>query len=145
MTENTAFPGKKKIWGIGLYLILMTTGLYLAFSHWAYDDPFITYRYADHIRQGAGFVYNLDERVLSTTTPLFALILAVLGCFSVDLQQLANLIGAFSLAAGVHEKDLTLSQQPGGLTRRHIRHIRKIRLVFAIHAVNPVFFIFFRK
>ena len=47
-----------------------------------------------------GFVYNSGERVLSTTTPLFAILLALLGTIWPDLPHLANLIGAFSLALG---------------------------------------------
>jgi hypothetical protein len=83
-----------------IYLASVTITLYWAFSHFAYDDPFITYRYAENLRRGLGFVYNPGERVLSTTTPLFALLLALLGNIWPDLPQLANLISAFSLAVG---------------------------------------------
>ncbi|HEX7972947.1 MAG TPA: hypothetical protein VF498_00940 [Anaerolineales bacterium] len=83
-----------------LYLLCGTLILYLLFSNQAYDDPFITYRYAANLAHGLGFVYNPGERVLSTTTPLFALLLALLSAFSADLPHLANLIGAFSLALG---------------------------------------------
>lgn len=38
------------------------------------DDQFILYRYIDHIAAGQGFVYNLGERVLGATTPLFTLL-----------------------------------------------------------------------
>lgn len=41
-----------------------------------FDDAFITFRYARNISQGAGFVYNIDQQVLGTTSPLYALILA---------------------------------------------------------------------
>jgi len=74
--------------------------LYAAFRHWAYDDPFITYRYAENLRSGLGFVYNPGERVLSTTTPLYALLLAGLGYLWSDLPHLSNLISAVSLAIG---------------------------------------------
>jgi 4-amino-4-deoxy-L-arabinose transferase-like glycosyltransferase len=40
------------------------------------DDAFITYRYARSLTSGAGFVYNLGEKVLGTTTPLYTLILS---------------------------------------------------------------------
>jgi hypothetical protein len=74
--------------------------LFFAFYNWHYDDPFITYRYAENLAHGLGFVYNEGERVLSTTTPLFAILLALLSHFESDLPHLANLIGAFSLAVG---------------------------------------------
>lgn len=40
------------------------------------DDQFILYRYIDHIAFGNGFVYNLGEKVLGSTTPLFTLVAA---------------------------------------------------------------------
>ncbi len=42
------------------------------------DDQFILYRYIDNIAAGHGFVYNLGQRVLGSTTPLFTLIASVL-------------------------------------------------------------------
>ncbi len=41
------------------------------------DDAFITFRYAENIAYGKGFVYNTGERVLGTTTPLFTLLLSL--------------------------------------------------------------------
>ena len=46
------------------------------------DDSYITYRYARNILAGDGFVYNPGERVLGTTTPLYTLILTVLGAIT---------------------------------------------------------------
>ena len=81
-----------------LYLLLVSGALYILFSRWAYDDPFITFRYAQNLRQGLGFVYNPGEQVQSTTTPLFAILLAVLSYLWDDLPQLAVFIGCVSLA-----------------------------------------------
>jgi uncharacterized membrane protein len=39
------------------------------------DDAYITFRYARHLAQGQGFVYNPGEQVLGTTTPLYTLLL----------------------------------------------------------------------
>jgi hypothetical protein len=83
-----------------LYVGLVTTSLYLVYSQWAYDDPFITYRYAQNLAAGNGFVYNPGERILSTTTPLFTLLLAALSPLWNDLPHLANLISALSMAIG---------------------------------------------
>jgi hypothetical protein len=85
---------------IFLYLIGVSALLFALFSRHNYDDPFITYRYADNLRHGLGFVYNPGERVQSTTTPLFTLILAGLSWVWSDMPHLANLIGAFSTAMG---------------------------------------------
>jgi len=86
--------------GTMIYFVLTTGGIYYLFRNWAYDDPFITYRYAQNIVNGLGFVYNPGERVLSTTTPLFTLLLAALSPLWNDLPRLANLIGAMSIALG---------------------------------------------
>jgi len=43
------------------------------------DDSFITYRYTRNILAGNGFVYNPGERVLGTTTPLYTVLLVMLG------------------------------------------------------------------
>lgn len=43
-----------------------------------YEDAFISFRYAENLASGNGFVFNLGEKVLGTTTPLFTLLLAVM-------------------------------------------------------------------
>lgn len=43
------------------------------------DDAYITFRYAENLLAGLGFVYNAGERVLGTTTPLYTLLLAAGG------------------------------------------------------------------
>lgn len=45
-------------------------------SQQPFDDAYITFRYARNISQGLGFVYNLGENVLGTTTPLYTLLLS---------------------------------------------------------------------
>jgi hypothetical protein len=59
-----------------------------AFALWLYfrletgivlEDAWITYRYAENLASGAGFVFNPGERVLGTTTPLLTLLLAACG------------------------------------------------------------------
>ncbi len=44
----------------------------------AFDDAFITYRYAAHLQDGLGLVYNPGEWVLGTTAPLYAILLGAL-------------------------------------------------------------------
>jgi hypothetical protein len=66
------------------------------------DDALITFRYAENIAAGKGFVYNPGEKVLGTTAPLLALLLALLiklklSCFlgAFVLNSLADLATAF--------------------------------------------------
>ncbi len=51
--------------------------LFAAFTRLTYEDALITMRYAENLAAGHGFVYNIGERVLGTTTPLFTLLLAL--------------------------------------------------------------------
>ncbi|MDE3090535.1 MAG: hypothetical protein KGJ80_14230, partial [Chloroflexota bacterium] len=82
------------------YLFVVTGVLFEEFSHWFYDDPFVTYRYAENLMHGLGFVYNPGQRVLSTTTPLFTILLALGGNLWSDLPRLAILLGGLSLGVG---------------------------------------------
>jgi hypothetical protein len=96
---------------IPLLAIIITTVqvvfLIWRFSSWYYDDPFITYRYAFNLIQGIGFVYNPGERVLSTTTPFFALLLAGFGTIWSDLPKVATLLGClFTGLSGLFFWDL---------------------------------------
>lgn len=56
------------------------------------DDAYITFRYAVNIGTGHGFVYNVGERVLGTTTPLFALILAPFTRFGMHPDTVATFL-----------------------------------------------------
>jgi hypothetical protein len=58
--------------GVSLYITLKI-------GDKTYDDAYITFRYAHNLASGNGFVYNVGDRVLGTTTPLFTLVLALLG------------------------------------------------------------------
>lgn len=83
-----------------IYLLAVSGLIFQSFASYVYDDPFITYRYADNLRSGLGFVYNPNERVLSTTTPLFTILFGLLGIIWKDTHLLANFIGALSIAIG---------------------------------------------
>lgn len=61
------------------------------------DDPFITYRYARNLIQGHGMVFNPGERVLSTTTPLYTLVLTALGLVYGDIPMLGFWLSVVSL------------------------------------------------
>ena len=64
-------------------------------SNGLFDDAYITFRYADNLIKGFGFVFNVGERVQGTTSPLFTFILASLGLIfgSSHLEQLAVSVG----------------------------------------------------
>jgi hypothetical protein len=58
-----------------------------------FEDALITFRYAENIAAGNGFVYNLDERVLGTTTPLWTLLLAGTKYAGIDLFFATKIFG----------------------------------------------------
>ncbi len=94
-----------KFKNIPTYLVLsysIVIGLIIVyyFVEWGYDDPYITFRYAKNIATNNGFVYNLGERVLSTTTPLYAIILSGIGLSGLNLPAAANLLSAIFIALG---------------------------------------------
>lgn len=64
-------------WGIAALAILLRLAL-AASTHFTSEDFLITLRYAENLAHGHGLVYNVGERVLGTTTPLYTLFLAVM-------------------------------------------------------------------
>jgi len=68
------------------------------------EDALITFRYAINIVQGNGFVFNLGEKVLGTTTPFFTLItagLAFIGGAENIILLTKILSGGITLATGI--------------------------------------------
>jgi hypothetical protein len=64
----------------------------------ALDDFFITYRYADNLASGHGFVFNPGERAYGTTAPGLGLLLALLHRLTrIPIPGLGTLLTALSL------------------------------------------------
>lgn len=83
---------------VALSLLGLLAGILgLLFKGISIDDAYITYRYAYNLLNGAGFVYNPGEAVLSTTAVLYALLLALLGLFRGDIPLLSSLVSLASL------------------------------------------------
>jgi len=90
-------------WSLFGLVLIVAFGIFL-WSNTAYDidDAPITYRYADNIVEGHGFVYNPDERILGTSTPLYTLLLASLGFLGISsptASNVLNLLGSVALVA----------------------------------------------
>lgn len=84
---------------VGLCL-LIAGALFAVFRSHGFDDPYITYRYAANVASGRGFVYNPGLTVLSTTAPLYALLLAPVAAIGLPLPLVSNLICCLSMGAG---------------------------------------------
>jgi arabinofuranosyltransferase len=75
-----------------IFTTLLVRGLLVYYSNYTADDSFITFRYAENIACGKGFVYNEGERVLGTTTPLYTLLLALLVKLGLPIVSVARII-----------------------------------------------------
>lgn len=85
--------------------------LFHEITNFTFDDAFITYRYAENLAAGLGFVYNAGERVLGTTTPLFTLLLSsasILG-LPVPAAALAITLTASGITAALLLRFATLA------------------------------------
>jgi hypothetical protein len=91
---------------------LTTVGLLLLLGRYGYDDPYITYRYADNLVAGNGLVYNVGQQTLSTTTPFYAVLLAGLSFLWRDMPRLSNCISVLSTVAAAALL-ATWAQDPG--------------------------------
>src|SRR5439155_10089841 len=81
-----------------LGVIVLAICCRIGLGPWTTDVAYITFRYADHIAQGMGFIYNTGERILGTTTPLYTLLLAGAKSAGADL---INTSLAINIAADV--------------------------------------------
>jgi hypothetical protein len=81
-----------------IFLFVLACGILLRAWYWhetdlTLEDAFVTYRYAENIAAGKGFVYNECERVLGTTTPLWTLILGTAKAVGLDPIPASKVLG----------------------------------------------------
>jgi hypothetical protein len=84
--------------------VVLCAAAHLRLEYTVIDDAFITYRYSARLASGDGLTYNDGERILGTTTPGYALVLAcagrVFGTQAIPLaSRVLNLVCLF-IAAG---------------------------------------------
>jgi Gpi18-like mannosyltransferase len=75
-----------------VFITILMRGILIYPSNFTVDDAFITFRYAENIASGKGFVYNQGERVLGTSTPLFTLLLAFFAQIGLPTIWVARII-----------------------------------------------------
>ncbi len=74
------------------------------------DDAFISYKYAKNISAGNGFRFNPDEKILGTTTPLYTLLLSLIGLFTNNLNMVSLLVGLISIVFSAMIVNIVLSK-----------------------------------
>lgn len=72
------FSFLKKAW-LPMLIVVIALAARLIPGPRIIDDSDITFRYAQNLLDGSGFVYNPGERVLGTTTPLYTLLMTLFG------------------------------------------------------------------
>ncbi len=80
-----------------ILLALIALLLGLSLHALAVDDAYITYRFAHNLAEGSGFNYNTGRPVLSTTAPLYSLLLSAGALVCPDLPLLANALSAVAI------------------------------------------------
>lgn len=68
----------KKSW-LPILIVVLAVAARLIPGPRTIDDSYITFRYAQNILDGNGFVYNPGERVMGTTTPLYTMLMVLSG------------------------------------------------------------------
>ncbi|HUS17903.1 MAG TPA: hypothetical protein VM536_23145 [Chloroflexia bacterium] len=89
----------RRDWPAIATLAVVCLGFTLAYAQFFPDDSYITYRYAHNLLAGLGLVYNPGEHVLSTTTPLYTLLLAAAGLVWPDLPYTSHILSLPALFA----------------------------------------------
>lgn len=69
---------------------------FLLVSRATFEDSYISLRYAEHLAQGLGLVYNPGERVFGASTPLYVLFLAGLVKLQLPALSVAQTLAAIA-------------------------------------------------
>lgn len=99
MGKNISRRNRQFLLLMGYVLVAIVIWLGIM-SEFRLDDSFITYRYGQNFAHGIGLVYNPGDNVLSTTAPLYAMLLGVLSLVIPDFHLLGSLIGTLSIGIG---------------------------------------------
>jgi len=83
---------------VAAILFLASLAIGLTFRHHYWDDPYIISVYARNLIRGNGLVFNFGERVLGTTTPLYTLVVALVGLFAPDIPTASCVLSALCTA-----------------------------------------------
>jgi len=80
---------------IGVFLFVVAIRVYVVVvsDMRGVDSAYITYRYAENIAAGNGFVYNVGERVLGVVTPLYTILLALFALAHLPLPFVSQILG----------------------------------------------------
>ena len=93
-------PRRAAVLAGGLLIAVFGLAIGALQASFAYDDAWITYRYALNLASGNGLVYNTGERVFGTTAPGYAVLLGVLAWPNPEtVPVISGVVCAIALAA----------------------------------------------
>jgi len=107
IAHGDAQGARRRFWTTLTVIVLLAGALRVAIAiHTGLTDPgaLMTLRFSENIAGGNGFVYNVGERVLGTTTPLFALLVAggmKLGFSPIGFADALGVVGDLGLCVAV--------------------------------------------
>ncbi len=111
------------------------------------DDAYITFRYAQNLLSNQGLVYNPGEPVLGTTTPLFALILTLIGALLGTAEAFPIIVPILNALADAIVCYLlirigeTLRTPKSGVAAALIWAVAPMSVTFAIGGMETSFFV----
>jgi len=95
-------PQDKLLWALLTFWAVLTVLFITRYAGKAPDDLFITFRYAENLANGHGFVYNPGERIFGLTNPGLGLLLAALHLVTrIEIPTLSTMLTGFGLFATV--------------------------------------------
>ncbi len=86
-------------WTVLALAVFGAAAIFVAYRDYVMEDAYITYRYAQNLAAGNGFVFNPGERVLGTSTPLYALVLGLAGLLGLDIAITSGVLFSASMGA----------------------------------------------
>jgi hypothetical protein len=98
--EDHASDRYDRTWIILLAAVVIPR-LISIYCFYLYDDAFITFRYATNLVNGLGFTYNPGERVQGTTSPLWAMLLAIPYQLGLGIELSSRVLGLLADAAAL--------------------------------------------
>jgi len=126
------------VWWIAGLAIVARAGIAIA-TRFTFEDFYITLRYVENIAHGRGFVYNPNERVLGTTTPLYTLLLALftaMGLPPIVVGKAINILADGALCIVVYLWLRELNQESAGRAAAFLVAISPIHLRWSISGME---------
>jgi hypothetical protein len=112
-----------------VFVIASAVGVFLLLTIrlWSYvvDDAFISLRYAKHLAEGQGLVYNIGERVEGYTNLLWTLLLSLAHLLPGDVVIWTKL---FSVAAALVQRARGATGTNLAYVQNTVAHLRKLGL-----------------